>query len=76
MTDFLIRSIDPDLLEKLKVRAERHGRSLQAEIKHTLKQSVKLGKSESLELLKRLRGEVPYSPIDSTQLIREDRDSR
>jgi plasmid stability protein len=76
MTDFLIRSIDPDLLEKLKVRAERSGRSLQAEIKHTLKQSVKLSKSESLELLKRLRDEVPYSPIDSTQLIREDRDSR
>lgn len=76
MTDFLIRDIDPDLLGKLRVRAEQHGRSLQAEIKQTLKQSVRLNKEESLALLDRIRSELPPSTSDSTVLIREFRDSR
>lgn len=76
MTDFLIRDIDPDLLGKLRARAEQQGRSLQAEIKQTLKNSVRLNKEESLALLDRLRSELPPSTSDSTVLIREFRDSR
>ena len=76
MTDFLIRDIDPYVLEQLKARAERGGRSLQAEIKQTLKNSVRLNKEESLALLDRLRSELPPSTSDSTALIREFRDSR
>jgi len=76
VTDFLIRDIDPDLLGKLRQRAEGNGRSLQAEIKQTLKNSVRLNKEESLALLDRLRGELPPSTSDSTELIREFRDSR
>lgn len=76
MTDFLIRNIDPYVLEQLKERAERSGRSLQAEIQQTLKSSVRLNKEESLALLDRLRSELPPSTSDSTVLIREFRDSR
>ena len=76
MTDFLIRNIDPYVLKQLRERAERNGRSLQAEIQLTLKQSVRLNKEESLALLDRLRSEVPPSTSDSTVLIREFRDSR
>lgn len=76
MTDFLIRDIDPDLLGKLRVRAEQHGRSLQAEIKQTLKRSVRLNKQESLALLDAFRASLPPSTSDSTEIIREFRDSR
>lgn len=76
MTDFLIRDIDPDLLGKLRARAAQQGRSLQAEIKQTLKQSVRLNKEESLALLDAFRASLPPSTSDSTEIIREFRDSR
>lgn len=76
MTDFLIRDIDPDLLGRLRERAEHNGRSLQAEIKQTLKNSVRLNKEESLALLDAFRAGLPPSTSDSTEIIREFRDSR
>ncbi|TDB38206.1 MAG: Arc family DNA-binding protein [Actinobacteria bacterium] len=76
MTDFLIRNLDPHVLEQLKKRAEQHGRSLQAEVHDTLKRSVRLSKAESIALLEELRDRLPTFDTDSTFLIREDRDSR
>ena len=76
MTDFLIRNIEPVLLEKLRSRAEAHGRSLQAEIHHILRRSVRLSREESIALLEQLRDRLPHFDDDSTPLIREDRDSR
>ncbi len=76
MTDFLIRNLDPHVLEQLKKRAQQHGRSLQAEIHDALKRSVRLNKAESIALLEELRERLPLSTSDSTDLIREDRDSR
>lgn len=76
MPDFLIRNIDPDLLDKLRVRAERNGRSIQAEIHQILRRSVTLSKEESLALLDSLRDSLPHFDDDSTPLIREDRDTR
>lgn len=76
MTDFLIRDIEPYVLEHLRRRAKQNRRSLQAEIKSAISKSVKLNKEESLALMRKLRAELPYSETDSTQLIREDRDAR
>lgn len=76
MSDFLIRNLDPHVLEQLKKRAEEHGRSLQAEVHDTLKRSVRLSKAESIALLDELRDRLPTFDTDSTFLIREDRDSR
>ena len=59
VTDFLIRDLDPELLEKLKERAKRNGRSLQAEIHDTLKRSVKLSKEEWFALLESRRDPQP-----------------
>ncbi len=55
MTDFLIRDIEPHVLEHLRRRAKQNGRSLQAEIKSAIGQSVKLNKEESLALMRELR---------------------
>jgi len=76
MTDFLIRDLDPYVLERLRERAESNSRSLQAEIKRTLKASVRLNKEESLALLDAFRASIPPSTSDSTEIIREFRDSR
>jgi len=76
MTDFLIRNIDPHVLEQLRARAKREGRSLQAEIHRTLRQSVRLSKAESIALIEELQARLPQSTSDSTADIREFRDSR
>lgn len=76
MTDFLIRDIEPDVLERLKARAAKNSRSLQAEIKHTLKQAVKLSKEESLALIEHLQETSPMTDFDFVAAIREDRDTR
>lgn len=76
MSDFLIRNLDPHVLEQLKRRAEQRGRSLQAEVHDTLKRSVRLSKAESIALLEELRDRLPTFDTDSTLLIREDRDTR
>lgn len=76
MPDFLIRGLDEDTMTRLKARAEQHGRSLQAEIHDTLRNSVRLSKAESIAMLERLRAELPAGEWDSTVDIREDRDTR
>jgi hypothetical protein len=76
MTDFLIRDIEPYVLEHLRRRAQQNRRSLQAEIKNAIAQSVKLNKEESLALIRHLQETSPQQTTDSTALIREDRDSR
>jgi len=76
MPDFLIRGLDEDTMARLKTRAEQHGRSLQAEIHHTLKSSLRLSKAESIAMLARVRAELPTGTRDSTADIREDRDGR
>lgn len=37
MTTLTIRNVDPELREELRVRAARHGRSMEAELRHILK---------------------------------------
>jgi len=40
-----------------------------------LRKEVKPSKAEVLAELDRIRAMTPYSPVDSTELIREDRDN-
>lgn len=76
MPDFLIRDLDEDTMRRLKERAEKNGRSLQAEIKATLRGSLKMTREESLEASRRLLATYDHVLPDSTPLIREDRDNR
>ena len=77
MPNLLIRDLDQDVLTELKAAAKTHGRSLQAEIHAILQQSRTRSLAEtrrvSARWLKRLQG---TQRSDSTDLIREDRDSR
>ena len=77
MANVLIRDLDAEVLNRLKAAAQRHGRSLQAEIHDVLGRAAVTSLAETRRLsarwLKRLAGS---SHTDSTRLIREDRDER
>ena len=75
MTDLLIRDLDPELVERLKLRAKNHGRSLQAEVKVILQNNVPLSMDEARAQIERIRAELTGKMFsDSTELIREDRE--
>ena len=76
MPDFLIRDLDEDTMRQLRERAEKNGRSLQAEIKDVLRQSTRLGKAESLKLIRKMQDELRGRDMgeDSTVTIRKWRD--
>ena len=40
MTTLTIRNVDPALKAELRVRAARHGRSMEAELRHILKEAL------------------------------------
>jgi len=75
MADFLLRDLDPYVVQRLREQAERNHRSLQAEIHAVLQQATKLSKEESLALIEELQARSPLLP-DSTPIIREARDDR
>jgi plasmid stability protein len=74
MAQILVRDLEMGLLERLKVRAKRHGRSLQGEVKVILIEAIDLSLREanavSARWQKRLAGRAFR---DSADLIREDR---
>lgn len=77
MPDFLIRNLDEETMRRLKERADKHGRSMQAEIKDTLKRSLKLTHAEALAEAHRMQAETRGRDFgDVVAGIREDRASR
>jgi plasmid stability protein len=78
LTSLLVRNVDADTLARLKARAERHGRSLQAEVLVILEAEAALGeRGEWLEEMRHFRARTgPFPGPDSTELLRESRDGR
>lgn len=78
MAQILVRNLDEDVVERLKRRARRDGRSLQSEVKFILEQAaneqkVDMETARKLceQFSKRFKGrKFP----DTVGLIREDRD--
>ncbi|MCC7346610.1 MAG: ribbon-helix-helix protein, CopG family [Variibacter sp.] len=75
MTDLLVRDIDPDVYERLRKAAKAQGKSLSQAVRDMLAEQVKPSKEEIWAEADRIRAMSPYSGIDSTDLIREDRDN-
>jgi plasmid stability protein len=79
MFEVLVRNLDEAVVEQLKARARRSGRSLQSELKLILEQAVRPlptrpARAEYRALLDRIRaalGDRPQS--DSAALLAEDR---
>jgi antitoxin FitA len=76
MPEVLVRNLDPEVIERLKARASRSGRSLQAELKTILERSVQEPSMDefrkaALTIQKKL---ARRRQSDSAALIREDRE--
>lgn len=74
MGQVLVRSLDDRLIQSLRVRAARHGRSVEAERRAILDAALgPLGESFT-ERAACMRARTPRSEINSTDLIGWDRD--
>jgi plasmid stability protein len=76
MAQLLVRNIEPEIINRLKLRAKSHRRSLQGEAKLILEEAAqKITMEEARERALKIRasfGNKKFS--DSAKLIREDRD--
>jgi antitoxin FitA len=77
MTDVLVRDVEEDVVRRLRRRADANGRALEEELREILRSAARRDRSELLARLDEVRRMTPPGPpIDSTAMIREDRDSR
>ena len=74
MPHVLIRELDPSVIRKLKSRARRHRRSLQAELKEIMEQAATARPAAVLARVERVRAMFRGRKFsDSAALIRRDR---
>jgi plasmid stability protein len=75
MVDILVRNLDKDTARRLKEKAKAKGASLSETAREAITAYVKPSREELVKELDRIRSMSPYSEIDSTDLIREDRNN-
>jgi plasmid stability protein len=75
MPNVLVRDVEVSVLEKLKGRAAKSGRSLQAEVQIILKDAAeKSAPLTDLETARKIRASLKVkNGSDSAELLREDR---
>jgi hypothetical protein len=75
MAQLLVRDVDRVLVEKLKKRARKHGRSLESELRLILRRAAGEPFTELPPEVKRIRALFKGRRFsDSADLLREDRD--
>ena len=75
MVDILVRNVEDEVAKRLKEKATANRASLNDTAREALRRHVEPDKAELLREMDRIRAMSPYSDIDSTDLIREDRDN-
>jgi plasmid stability protein len=77
MAQVIVRNLDEQVVSSLKFKAELHGHSLEQELRQILKRAAELTRDEKVALVDRIAAKQKRRlEDDSTDLIREDRDSR
>jgi plasmid stability protein len=79
MTDVRVRNLDNWVVEALRARAKRHGRSLEGELRELLSEEAMRPRLEAAARAQALREGIAREHgllPDSAALIREDRDAR
>ncbi len=78
MAQVLVRNLDEQVVAVLRRKAELHGHSLEQELRITLAAAARLSPAERVALARRVRGLTPANvpQTDSTELVRQDRDTR
>ena len=75
MAQVLVRNLAPDIVEILRNRARRNGRSLETELRFILGQAAKDQTQSNLDAVDRVRSLFTGRTFsDSAELVREDRD--
>ncbi len=75
MPNVLVRDVEPQILEKIKERAARNGRSLQTEVQIILRRSAETAEILSdIETAAKIKASLQGGNFsDSAELLREDR---
>lgn len=77
MGQILVRNLDDDVIERLKDRARLANLSLEQQVRDILREAAKPSRQALLEEMDRIRAATRGRvTIDSTQMIREERDRR
>ena len=75
MAQVLVRELDPATVERLKARAARHGRSLEAELRLILEQAATRDAAQAAVLAAKIRRRLAgRTHTDSALLVSEDRE--
>lgn len=74
MAQVLVRDVEPETVEKLKQRAGKNGRSLEAELRVILRQAAEQSGDPWAEIERVRAAFAGRTFSDSSELIREDRD--
>lgn len=76
MAQVIVRNLESDVVERLKLKAELHGRSLEQELREILRAAAPLTVEQKLALMRRSQALTPkgVKQTPSEVLIREDRD--
>ena len=74
MAQILVRNMEEQTVKRLKARARKKGRSLQAEVKEILEQTAKMDMQMAHRLADAIRNSLGRRFDDSTKIIRKDRD--
>ncbi|HET8997853.1 MAG TPA: hypothetical protein VFN42_14385 [Acetobacteraceae bacterium] len=74
MGQLIVRGLDDRLIQSLKQRAARYGRSAEAEHRAILEQALSPELEAFEQVAARLRARTPRQTSDSADLIRQDRD--
>jgi plasmid stability protein len=77
MGQLLVRNLDNDIIEAIKLKAELNGRSLEQELREILRLAAPLTPEQRVVLSRRIRSmQSGRASLDSTVLIRATRDDR
>jgi plasmid stability protein len=74
MGQLLVRNIEDTIVQALKARARRSGRSVEAEHRAILEQALQSESLSFVDLAANLRSTTPPQQTDATDLIRAARD--
>jgi plasmid stability protein len=75
MGQIIVRNLDDEVIVRLKAKAEAANLSLEQSVRNILEAAAKPSREELWSEIDRIRSMSPPSDIDSTALIREDRDN-
>jgi plasmid stability protein len=76
MADILVRNLDDDIARRLKEKAKANGTSVNETARQLIAQGLKPSKEEAWAAIDAIRKKIGRIKGDSTQDIRDDRDSR